>query len=95
MRTKLECDFSLPKKEVKEHIWKLLTDPAKARSMTLYDYSMISRVFLLPFIPYHFDLALPFASSFYIVAPNLVQRLDRSRAEAFLAGACPSVRGHE
>ena len=93
MRTMAECRLSAPNWQLKSNIWDQLTSPKYALAMSLYDYKMLCRVFLQPYITYHFDLAmLHAADQFYEVLPNLVKQLDRSRAESFMAGACPAIR---
>ena len=56
---------------------------------------MLARVFLQPFIPYHFEMAEPHIKDFYKILPNLILRLDRSRAEQFITLVCPAKRASE
>ncbi len=45
IRIKTECQYSKPDPDLKHQIWSLLTDPAKATKLSLYDYAMLARVF--------------------------------------------------
>ena len=72
-----------------------MTDPSKATKLSLYDYAMLARVFLQPFIPYHFEITEPFVETYYSILPNLMLKLDRQRAEQFLSLVCPAKRASE
>ena len=95
MRTMTECKLSVPEPECKAYIWDLLTTPKKALSLPLYDYQILCRVFLLPLIDTHFALSMKHAAEFYDVVPNLILKLDRSRAESFLTSVCPAGSSEE
>ena len=61
--------------------------------MTFYDYNMLVRVFFQPFIPYHFDMTIHYVDDFFMMVPDLMLKLDRARAKAFLMNVCPVIRG--
>jgi hypothetical protein len=87
--------YSVPHPGYKSFLWEHLTNPELAMSLPLFDYNTMLRVFFQPFISYHLDMYLPYASMFYQVVPHLMAKLDRSRARAFLFGVCPAIRGEE
>lgn len=95
MRVKIECLYSKPEPAIKSQIWNKLTDPAIATRLSLYDYAMLAKVFMQPFIPYHFELSEPFLEHFYDILPNLMTKLDRQRAEQFLTLVCPAKRASD
>ena len=60
--------------------------------MSLYDYIAMTKTFYQPFIPYHFDLVQQYLDEYYLVVPDLMLRLDRARAQAFLLFINPTIR---
>lgn len=92
LRVRQECSLSVPHPEVKAYMWENLTKPEKAMAISLYDYSMMARSFFQPFIPYHFEMVEHYCDEFFLVVPDLMLRLDRARAEAFLKSVSPCIR---
>jgi hypothetical protein len=92
IRLQKECCLSIPDPEIKAFLWEHITKPEKAMALSYYDYTMMLRTFFQPFIPYHYQLVEQYLDEFYLVAPDLMLKLDRSRANAFLLVLSPTIR---
>ena len=90
-KTSKICDYSLPDAELKEHLWRTITDTASSDSLA----ETKIKVQGFQQRKQQLDLMTPYFEKYYSIVSKIVETRDREFAEVFMSNLSPAFMARE